>query len=85
MEFKKTCTMCKNMFIARSTNARYCFVCRKIMDRQIAINSSERRTLRRQQEADRRASIETLETVAAKAIAAGMSYGQYVARYGGKA
>lgn len=82
MEFNKTCQVCGNAFIAQSGSARYCLDCRY---KTIRERDNQKQRERRHYEAAGRKKVtpvHSVQEISEKARAAGMTYGQYVARYG---
>lgn len=84
MEIEKRCRVCNKPFIARSNNACYCIECRCEVEKER--DRKKKRALSAYHPGQRRQPKpkESIGTVASKAMAAGMTYGQYVARYGGQ-
>lgn len=83
MELEKSCRVCEKPFIARSNNACYCVDCRRKVEKER--DRRKRRELKAYQCEQKRQPKpkESIGAVASKALAAGMTYGQYVSRYEG--
>lgn len=76
-EMTKVCMMCFREFLTKSHRAECCPECRT--RRMYDVQAEYRR---RKKEAKKAKQVSRISEIAALAAAEGMSYGQYVAKYG---
>lgn len=82
--YKKTCTICGKEYTTTGTRSKACSKeCRKILTKSY-YSYYKTPYNREKNESTRKAEGQSLQEIASKAKAAGLSYGKYVARIGGQ-
>lgn len=85
MEYNKVCKRCEKPFVARGNRALFCDECKHIahVERCRKTNAAARQRKKEERVNPPKKPLSVTE-IASKAFAKGMTYGQYVARYGGQ-
>ena len=83
--YKKTCTICGKEYTTTGTRSKACSKeCRKILTKSYYSYYKKPYDREKKNESTRKAAGQSLQEIASEAKAAGMSYGNYLARIGGK-
>lgn len=82
MRIQKKCAICGTFFIAQRSNAKYCSELCALNGREEVRKKRERAAAERKKEETKKKKVkrETIAEVAVAARAAGLTYGQYVAK-----